>query len=227
MLSHLQNFLEGNNNNNSNSLDQGKYFKSMQNRIMGSNIIEGATNMDWSDSSKKRDLVVNETTVQSDILDQLDTQQMDKIQQQINSKSNYDKLLSDCGSAVKLYNDEISKGGRDYKAAESLRNNMNQTCSLMDSSIRKFRDDISNLEKQDNDLGININSNSSLTLAKNLIDLKVKNKMLSSTMGINNSLDGEIENNRLLTQSVYIKYFAWMFASVTMASIVVQQLLKD
>ena len=209
MLSHLQNFLEGK-NNNSNSLDQGKYFKSMQNRIMGT-IIEGQTNMED----------------QPDLLGDLDTQEMDKIQQQINSKSNYDKLLSDCGTAVKLYNDEIAKSGRDYKVAESLRNNMNQTCALMDSSIRKFRDDVGNLEKQNNDLGININSNSSLTLAKNLIDLKVKNKMLSSKIEINDTMDGEIENNRLLTQSVYIKYFAWMFASVTMASIVVQQLLKN
>jgi len=210
MLSHLQNFLEGKCNNNSNSLDQGKYFKSMQNRIMGT-IIEGQTNMED----------------QPDLLGDLDTQEMDKIQQQINSKSNYDKLLSDCGTAVKLYNDEIAKSGRDYKVAESLRNNMNQTCALMDSSIRKFRDDVGNLEKQNNDLGININSNSSLTLAKNLIDLKVKNKMLSSKIEINDTMDGEIENNRLLTQSVYIKYFAWMFASVTMASIVVQQLLKN
>ena len=209
MLSHLQNFLEGK-CNNSNSLDQGKYFKSMQNRIMGT-IIEGQTNMED----------------QPDLLGDLDTQEMDKIQQQINSKSNYDKLLSDCGTSVKLYNDEIAKSGRDYKVAESLRNNMNQTCALMDSSIRKFRDDVGNLEKQNNDLGININSNSSLTLAKNLIDLKVKNKMLSSKIEINDTMDGEIENNRLLTQSVYIKYFAWMFASVTMASIVVQQLLKN
>jgi len=211
MLSHLQNFLEGKNNNNSNSLDQGKYFKFMQNRVMNGTIIEGNTNM-----GDQPDLLVN-----------LDTQEMDKIQQQINAKSNYDKLLSNCASAVKIYNDELSKNSPNYDGVESLRNNMTQTCALLDSSIRKFRDDVGNLEKQNNDLGININSNSSLTLAKNLIDLKVKNKMLSSKIEINDTMDGEIENNRLLTQSVYIKYFAWMFASVTMASIVVQQLLKN
>ena len=211
MLSHLQNFLEGNNNNNSNSLDQGKQFKFMQNRIMGGTIIEGNTNM-----GDQPDLLVN-----------LDTQEMDKIQQQTNDKSNYDKLLSDCGSAVKLYNDELSRTKPDYDGAESLRNNMKQTCALLDSSIRKFRDDVSNLEKQKNNLGNNIDNNSSPTLERNLIDLKVKNSELSSKIGMDNTLDGEIENNRLLTQSVYIKYFAWMFASVTMASIVVQQLLKD
>jgi hypothetical protein len=211
MLSHLQNFLEGNNNNNSNSLDQGKQFKFMQNRIMGGTIIEGNTNM-----GDQPDLLVN-----------LDTQEMDKIQQQTNDKSDYNKLLSDCGTSVKLYNDELSKTQPDYDGAESLRNNMKQTCALLDSSIRKFRDDVSNLEKQKNNLGINIDNNSSPTLERNLIDLKVKNSELSSKIGMDNTLDGEIENNRLLTQSVYIKYFAWMFASVTMASIVVQQLLKD
>jgi len=210
MLSHLQNFLEGNNNNNSNSLDQGKQFKFMQNRIMGGTIIEGNTNM-----GDQPDLLVN-----------LDTQEMDKIQQQTNDKSNYDKLLSDCGSAVKLYNDELSRANPDYDGAESLRNNMKQTCALLDSSMRKFRDDVSNLEKQDNDLGINVN-NSSLTLEEKLFNLKEQNKDLSSKIVMDNTLDGGIENNRLLTQSVYIKYFAWMFASVTMASIVVQQLLKD
>jgi len=211
MLSHLQKFLEGNNNNVSNSLDQGKQFKFMQNSIMGGTIIEGNTNMGD----------------QSTLLVNLDTQEMDKIQQQTNDKSDYNKLLSDCGTSVKLYNDELSKTQPDYDGAESLRNNMKQTCALLDSSIRKFRDDVSNLEKQKNNLGINVNNNSSPTLERNLIDLKVKNTELSSKIGMDNTLDGEIENNRLLTQSVYIKYFAWMFASVTMASIVVQQLLKD
>ena len=213
MLSHLQNFLEGNNNNNSDSLDQGKQFKFMQNRVMGGIIREGNTNMG---DFKQDDLLVN-----------LDTQEMDKIQQQTNDKSNYDKLLSDCGSAVKLYNDELSKTSPNYDDAENLRNNMKQTCALMDSSIRKFRDDISILENQDNDLGINIENNSSLTLEEKLYNLKEQNKELSSKIGMDDTLTGEIENNRLLTQSVYIKYFAWMFASVTMASIVVQQLLKD
>jgi len=211
MLSHLQKFLEGNNNNVSNSLDQGKQFKFMQNSIMGGTIIEGNTNMGD----------------QSTLLVNLDTQEMDKIQQQTNDKSDYNKLLSDCGTSVKLYNDELSKTQPDYDGAESLRNNMKQTCALLDSSIRKFRDDVSNLEKQKNNLGINVNNNSSPTLERNLIDLKVKNTELSSKIGMDNTLDGEIENNRLLTQSVYIKYFAWMFASVTMASIVVQQLLKN
>jgi len=213
MLSHLQNFLEGNNNNNSNSLNQGKRFKFMQNRVMGGTIREGQTNMG---DFKQDDLLVN-----------LDTQEMDKIQEQINSKSNYNKLLSDCGSAVKLYNDELSKTSPNYDDAENLRNNMKQTCALMDSSIRKFRDDVSILENQDNDLGINIENNSSLTLEEKLYNLKEQNKELSSKIGMDNTLTGSIENNRLLTQSVYIKYFAWMFASVTMASIVVQQLLKD
>ena len=213
MLSHLQNFLEGNSKKNSDSLDQGKQFKFMQNRVMGGTIREGNTNM----GIKQPELLVN-----------LDTQEMDKIQQQINLKSDYDKLLSDCGTAVKLYNDELSKKTfLNYDVAENLRNNMKQTCALMDSSIRKFRDDISILENQDNDLGINIENNSSLTLEEKLYNLKEQNKELSSKIGMDNTLTGEIENNRLLTQSVYIKYFAWMFASVTMASIVVQQLLKD
>jgi len=214
MLSHLQNFLEGNSKKNSDSLNQGKRFKFMQNSVIGGTIIEGNTNMG---DFKQDDLLVN-----------LDKQEMDKIQQQINSKSNYDKLLSDCGAAVKLYNDELSKTTfLNYDVAENLRNNMKQTCALMDSSIRKFRDDIAILENQDNDLGINIENNSSLTLEEKLYNLKEQNKELSSKIGMDDTLTGEIENNRLLTQSVYIKYFAWMFASVTMASIVVQQLLKD
>ena len=53
------------------------------------------------------------------------------------------------------------------------------------------------------------------------------NIQLNDMQGKSASLDGEIEDNELDLNSVYIRYFTWMFASVTMTSIVVHQLLKN
>jgi len=214
MLSHLEKFLKGGNNDNTDSLNQGKKFNLMQyTSINNSNkIIEGQTNMT--------------DTTQPNILYNLDNEEMGAIQKQIDNKSQYNKLLSDCGNSVRLYNDELAKRKPDYNVAESLRQNMTNTCNLLDYNIRHFRNNISNLEKQNNDLGKNLNNNTTQTLQQKLIQLKGTDKMLSEKMGMNVTLNGEIENNELITNSEYIKYFAWMFASFTMASIVVQQLLK-
>ena len=204
-------FLRNENKNTfGNSLGQGKKFELMQNQVMkydAMGCIEGFE--------------------QRPTLDNLDKSEMNYIQNQIDDNSAYQKLLSDCSSQVKLYNDELAKGKIDFDSAESLRNSMVQTCAMLDSSIQKFRSDISNLENQSNNLETNRAGNSALTLEQKLNNLGIWENKLDNTEGKDITLDGEIENNKLKTDSVYIKYFAWMFASVAMTSIVVHQLLKD
>ena len=211
MLEQIRKYLQQENGNNSGSLNQGKQFNLLQ-KLVGKTV-EGFDN--------------GPPSTQPDLLHNLDKAEMDTIQNQINSQSNYDKLLSDCSTSVKLYNDELAKGRPDFDSAESLRNSMVQTCALMDASIQKFRNDVGKLENSSNDLEINRGGNSALTLEEKLMNLQDWERKLNETVGNTDTLDGEIENNSLRTDSVYIKYFAWMFASVAMTSIVVHQLLKD
>jgi hypothetical protein len=70
-------------------------------------------------------------------------------------------------------------------------------------------------------------SNSTPVLEDKLIDIRQREAMLKKLDGQDETLDGEIEDNKLGNDSVYVRYFAWMFASVTMTSIVVHQLLKN
>ena len=213
MFEHLQKYLNGSNNITGHSLNQGKQFEMMQKIIsQKSPIIEGMT---------------THHTTQPNIANDLDGSEMKNIQNQIDNNSNYNKLLSDCALSTKLYNSELSKGNIDFETVENLRNSMVQTCALMDSTINKFRGDVGNLEKQYNDLGRNVNDNSSPVLEEKLMYIKDVQKKLNSLNSDDETLDGEIDDNELGLNSVYIRYFTWMFASITMTSIVVHQLLKN
>jgi hypothetical protein len=215
MLKHLQNVFKDDNKNMFSSLGQGKQFKFMQNQAMnrGGNIIEGLENAD--------------ETKQPGLLDTLDKEEMDKIDELTGDSSAYQKLLSDCASSVKLYNDELAKGKPDIATMEALRETMKETCAMMDSSIQQFRRDVGTLEDQKNSLDTNRSGNSALHMDKNLLNLKNWEGKLGNMTSSDDTLDGEIENNKLRTNAIYIKYFTWMFASVTMTSIVIHQLLKD
>ena len=194
------------------SLKQGKQFNYMQNFVINKDksIFEGM-----------------ETRQQNEILQELNDNEMNNITTQIDGESNYNKVLSDCAAAVKLYNEELAKGRPDYNTAEDLRNSMIQTCALNNPSIQQFRDHIANLETNNNQLDSTKMNNTSPTLEEKLMRLDMMNIQLNDMQGKSASLDGEIEDNELDLNSVYIRYFTWMFASVTMTSIVVHQLLKN
>jgi hypothetical protein len=211
MFQHLQNFLRGDTNPKGHSLIHGRQFALLQKMSKNSMIIEGMTT----------------NTGRANILDDLDSREMDNVEVLVGPNSSYQRLLSDCASSVKIYNDEIMKNNVNYETAENLRNNMVQTCSLMDSTINNLRDNVGNLEKQYNDLGMTMEGNSTPVLEDKLIDIRQREAMLKKLDGQDETLDGEIEDNKLGNDSVYVRYFAWMFASVTMTSIVVHQLLKN
>lgn len=194
------------------SLNQGKQFSLLQNLAMNNhkNIIEGM-----------------ETRKQMEILNQVNDNEMNNIMNQIDSESNYNKVLSDCATAVKLYNDELAKGRPDYNTALDLRNSMVETCAQNNASIQQFRDNVEKLELVNNQLSSTKMDSSSPTLEEKLMRLDQLNEQLDNIQGKSNSLDGEIEDNELGLNSIYLRYFAWMFASVTMASIVVHQLIKN
>ena len=128
---------------------------------------------------------------------------------------------------VKLYNDELAKGRPDYNTALDLRNSMVETCAQNNASIQQFRDNVEKLELVNNQLSSTKMDSSSPTLEEKLMRLDQLNEQLDNIQGKSNSLDGEIEDNELGLNSIYLRYFAWMFASVTMASIVVHQLIKN
>ena len=215
MFQHLQKFLKGDNNQKGHSLIHGKQFALLQKMSKNPTIIEGMTMQN------------RHHTNQPHILKDLDSREMDNVQVLVGPNSSYQRLLSDCASSVKIYNDEIMKNNVNYETAQNLRNNMVQTCSLMDSTINNLRDNVGNLEKQYNDLGMTTEGNSTPALEDKLLDIKQQEAILKKLDGQDETLDGEIEDNKLGGDSVYLRYFAWMFASVTMTSIVVHQLLKN
>lgn len=210
MFQHLQNFLKGDNNPKGHSLIHGRQFALLQ-KMSKNSIIEGMTT----------------NTGRANILNDLDSREMGNVQELVGKNSSYQRLLSDCASSVKIYNDEIMKNNVNYETAENLRNNMVQTCSLMDSTINNLRDNVGNLENQYNDLGMTMEGNSTPVLEDKLSAIRGEEKILKKLDEQGETLDGEIEDNKLGNDSVYIRYFAWMFASVTMTSIVVHQLLKN
>ena len=194
------------------SLNQGKQFSLLQNLAMNKNknLIEGMV-----------------TRQQMEILNQVNDNEMNNIMNRIDGESNYNKVLSDCASAVKLYNEELAKGRPDYNTALDLRNSMVQTCALNDPDIKQFRDNIATMEALNNELSDTKMNNTSPTLEENLMRLDQLNEQLEDMQGKSDSLDGEIEDNELGLNSIYLRYFAWMLASVTMTSIVVHQLIKN
>lgn len=194
------------------SLNQGKQFSLLQNLAMNKNknLIEGM-----------------ETRQQMEILNQVNDNEMNNIMNQIDSESNYNKVLSDCATAVKLYNDELAKGRPDYNTALDLRNSMVQTCALNNPNINQFRANVATMEARNNELSDTKMNNTSPTLEENLMRLDLLNGQLEDMKGKSDSLAGEIEDNDLGLNSIYLRYFAWMFASITMTSIVVHQLIKN
>ena len=194
------------------SLNQGKQFSLLQNLAMNKNknLIEGMV-----------------TRQQLEILNKVNNNEMNNIMNQIDRESNYNKILSDCATAVKLYNDELAKGRPDYNTALDLRNSMVQTCALNNPNINQFRANIATMQARNNELSDTKMNNTSPTLEENLMRLDQLNEQLEDMQGKSDSLDGEIEDNELGLNSIYLRYFAWMLASVTMTSIVVHQLIKN
>ena len=138
----------------------------------------------------------------------------------------FSTTLSKYVNAYKSYSDAVMKaGGNDKSQVNKLKTNLSLINSQLMNISNQMWQKTQNIHTQDAKLQNEINTQRD-KLRKQMKHLKKERSLFNKLNTDQNTLEGEIEDNKLQVNAAYLHYLVWFIAASTIGAIAVQQALK-